>query len=201
VSDEDALLAAVCADPDADLPRLVTADWYDDHGQPERAEFIRLQCEIARAKAGGQRVSCQALERETKLLKRHLRKIHPGYCSADPERGHWVRGFLHMATVSRRFQDALPLIATHPVQQVTLIDRQAVLNIDAVAGLRQLRGLKVDVYRLSVDEARYLATCPHLEAVTEVQVDTMYAIGQRGPIRRLLVNTFGSRVSFGSRCG
>lgn len=41
--DEAALLKAVCADRDNDLPRLVYADWLDDHGRPERAEFIRLQ--------------------------------------------------------------------------------------------------------------------------------------------------------------
>lgn len=37
----DALLAAVLANPADDLPRLVYADWLDENGQPERAEFIR----------------------------------------------------------------------------------------------------------------------------------------------------------------
>mgnify|MGYP001806658983 CR=1 FL=1 len=41
-------LAAVCASPDDDLPRLVFADWLDEHGDPARAEFIRLQCHTAR---------------------------------------------------------------------------------------------------------------------------------------------------------
>jgi uncharacterized protein (TIGR02996 family) len=49
-ADERALLAAVCADPDSNLPRLVYADWLDDHGRPERAEFIRLQCGYAVAR-------------------------------------------------------------------------------------------------------------------------------------------------------
>jgi len=43
MSDEDALLAAIIADPDEDTPRLVYADWLDENGQEERAEFIRLQ--------------------------------------------------------------------------------------------------------------------------------------------------------------
>ena len=42
-----ALLAAVAADPDADLPRLLLADWLDDHGESDRAEFVRLQVEWA----------------------------------------------------------------------------------------------------------------------------------------------------------
>ena len=42
------LLAAIAADPDDDLPRLVYADWLDEHGHADRAEFIRLQCHTAR---------------------------------------------------------------------------------------------------------------------------------------------------------
>jgi uncharacterized protein (TIGR02996 family) len=44
MSDEEALLAAILAHPDEDTPRLMYADWLDEHGQPERAEFIRIQC-------------------------------------------------------------------------------------------------------------------------------------------------------------
>ena len=43
-----ALVANVAAYPDDDAPRLVAADWLDDYGRPERAEFIRVQCELAR---------------------------------------------------------------------------------------------------------------------------------------------------------
>ena len=39
--DELALLKAVASRPDDDLPRLVYADWLDEHGRGERAEFIR----------------------------------------------------------------------------------------------------------------------------------------------------------------
>jgi uncharacterized protein (TIGR02996 family) len=44
----DGLLAAVRAEPDDDTPRLVLADWLDEHGDCARAEFIRVQCELAR---------------------------------------------------------------------------------------------------------------------------------------------------------
>lgn len=43
---EQAFLAAVIARPDDDLPRLVMADWLDERGESERAEFIRVQCEL-----------------------------------------------------------------------------------------------------------------------------------------------------------
>ncbi len=43
MTDEEALLRAVIADPDDDAPRLIYADWLDENGQCERAEFIRIQ--------------------------------------------------------------------------------------------------------------------------------------------------------------
>jgi uncharacterized protein (TIGR02996 family) len=43
--DWNALLAGIVAHADADLPRLVAADWLEENGDAERAAFIRLQCE------------------------------------------------------------------------------------------------------------------------------------------------------------
>jgi uncharacterized protein (TIGR02996 family) len=48
MSDRDALLAAICAEPDDDTPRLVFADWCDENDEPDRAAFIRAQVEFAR---------------------------------------------------------------------------------------------------------------------------------------------------------
>ena len=45
MTDGEALMRTVCAAPRGDVPRLVYADWLEENGQPERAEFIRLQCE------------------------------------------------------------------------------------------------------------------------------------------------------------
>jgi uncharacterized protein (TIGR02996 family) len=44
MTDHDALLRAVLESPADDAPRLVLADWLEEHGHPDRAEFIRLQC-------------------------------------------------------------------------------------------------------------------------------------------------------------
>ena len=48
MTDGDALLAAICAHPAEDTPRLEYADWLQENGRDERAEFIRVQCERAR---------------------------------------------------------------------------------------------------------------------------------------------------------
>src|SRR5687767_12335037 len=46
-SESAAFLRAICDRPDDDLPRLIYADWLEEHGQVERAEFIRVQVELA----------------------------------------------------------------------------------------------------------------------------------------------------------
>ena len=48
MTDHDALVAAICENPDDDTPRLVFADWLDEHDQSEYAAFIRAQVELAR---------------------------------------------------------------------------------------------------------------------------------------------------------
>lgn len=48
MTDHDTLLAAIRDSPDDDAPRLIYADWLEEHGEPERAEFIRVQCRLAR---------------------------------------------------------------------------------------------------------------------------------------------------------
>lgn len=47
MTDGEALLAAIRANPRDDLPRLVFADWLQERGEVAYAEFIRLSCRIA----------------------------------------------------------------------------------------------------------------------------------------------------------
>jgi uncharacterized protein (TIGR02996 family) len=49
---EEAFLADILGHPGEDAPRLIFADWLDERGgegDAERAEFVRVQCELARA--------------------------------------------------------------------------------------------------------------------------------------------------------
>lgn len=46
-------LRSICAEPEDDTVRLVYADWLEENGEPERAEFIRIQVERARLRASG----------------------------------------------------------------------------------------------------------------------------------------------------
>jgi uncharacterized protein (TIGR02996 family) len=63
------LLRAVFAHPEDDAPRLAYADWLDESGgEPERAAFIRVQCELHRLPADDPRRA--VLERQAANLLR-----------------------------------------------------------------------------------------------------------------------------------
>ena len=50
--DETGFLKTILDDPDDDTHRLVYADWLEEHGEPERAAFVRLQLECDRLARG-----------------------------------------------------------------------------------------------------------------------------------------------------
>src|SRR5438552_3447336 len=45
--DQRGFWTAIRRKPEDDVPRLAYADWLDQHGDADRAEFIRVQCALA----------------------------------------------------------------------------------------------------------------------------------------------------------
>lgn len=100
------MLAACRARPADDLPRLVLADWLDEHGQPERAEFVRVQVELSHKSADVERTArLKAVEAE--LLEVWEPRWVSGYrrvCEDVPRdrrgfpapRPKFVRGLIHI---------------------------------------------------------------------------------------------------------
>jgi uncharacterized protein (TIGR02996 family) len=86
-----ALLQAIADAPEDDTPRLVYADWLDEHGDGARAEFIRVQIERARLPRDDNR-QAELAAREKQLLDRHrdpwLGTMPNGVLSRP-----WARGF------------------------------------------------------------------------------------------------------------
>lgn len=97
---KEAFLAEIVENPDDDVPRLVFADWLDDHGESDRAEFIRTQCRLARLGEGDpERADLE--RRESELLGAF------GLDWAEPLRGlvsefAFRRGFVEAVEVTDR---------------------------------------------------------------------------------------------------
>ncbi len=131
-------LQAIIEQPDDDTPRLVYADWLEEHGDPDRAEFIRLQCELAgMAEADPRQREHQARERT--LLAAHERewagpldRLVTGY--------EFRRGFVEAVVSSAAFfRDAGRLFAAAPVRVVRI--RWGEATRQDWAGCRHLRRL------------------------------------------------------------
>lgn len=160
---DESFLRDVILHPDDDVPRLIYADWLQDHGDPARAEFIRLQ--IERANPSTDRTRRAALwERERQLLWDHeLRWTAPLHGLV--QRARFVRGFVEQVFVFAN--DFLPhaeaLFRLAPVRHLILTASPADWGqLMAVPSLRFLTTFELRGTTLDAEEATLLAECPHL---------------------------------------
>src|SRR5687767_10482221 len=70
VDEKTALLRAICEDPADDTVRLVYADFLEENGEAERAEFVRLQIWQHQNPIGYN--DCGESRRVAELLDKHL---------------------------------------------------------------------------------------------------------------------------------
>jgi uncharacterized protein (TIGR02996 family) len=115
----EAFLQAVCDNPDDDTPRLVYADWLEEQGQADRAEFIRIQCALAAARVDTNRPALEAREQE--LLKRYEEEW-AGPLVERVQEWRFHRGFIDEVRVEARafLAGADTLFRLTPVQHLHL---------------------------------------------------------------------------------
>jgi len=74
VTPDEAFLTTIIASPDDPLPRLVYADYLEEHSKPEQAAYLRIQCELARLPADDPR-RAMLEAREQDLLPAFARSL------------------------------------------------------------------------------------------------------------------------------
>lgn len=88
MTDRDAFIAAIAANPQEDAPRLAFADWIEEQGDATRAGFIRDQVRLARMKPGSE--EAKALFRRTaETLRANLPAWIQGACDAFGQPANW----------------------------------------------------------------------------------------------------------------
>lgn len=133
------LLQAIIASPDDDSLRLICADWLDEHGQPERAEFIRVQCELGgpcrdckphHAKQGCCAKRAALRRQERKFLERYKWQwtgFPVAFATAlDETAWTWRRGFVEAISITTAafLQHVESLFRAAPLIQVRLGDKK-----------------------------------------------------------------------------
>jgi uncharacterized protein (TIGR02996 family) len=71
MTDREAHYRAILSHPDDDTPRLTFADRLEEEGEPERAEFIRVQVAIAAFATLGDTIDGPLRSRERALFAAH----------------------------------------------------------------------------------------------------------------------------------
>jgi uncharacterized protein (TIGR02996 family) len=170
---ESTFLDDILASPEDDIPRLIYADWLEDHGQPQRAEFIRLQCQLATLDEDDPgRLMLKARERE--LLAGHgaewAQKL-PAW--ARKERYEFRRGFVGWAslTLSQFLRQGEALSRATPLQAVQL--RAAERRADELSRsplLGRLSGLDLKDHLLIGADIEALLTSSHSDGITDLHL-------------------------------
>jgi uncharacterized protein (TIGR02996 family) len=185
---EQGLLGAVLAEPDDDTPRLIYADWLEENGQPERAEFILLQIERARRPwpDGG-----TPGDRETALLATHGEKwLRPLLALRAPfgrERFAFHRGFaerVHHLELHHFIDWDDRIWRATPVSYIQLTDTASETGeyrppeeieglLRAVAAkpeLARLEGLGLAEHCITVGRLEILLASPHLAGLRSLDI-------------------------------
>jgi uncharacterized protein (TIGR02996 family) len=195
---EEAFLRDICENPGDDAPRLVFADWLDEHGEGDRAEFIRAQCELARIEEEGDPDRAEELRGRAFALERGgrkgwtgrwLRRALPRSCGTSA--WEFRRGFVEAVSLPVRvfLQHGDELFRRHPIREVRFLD---IDGLDSLAGsphLRRLKGLALHGdLRRHEGGLRTLLRSPHfpdLESLAVVAWDLSRALASLAACPRL----------------
>jgi uncharacterized protein (TIGR02996 family) len=205
---EAAFLADIIEHPDEDAPRLIFADWLEEHGEADRAEFIRLQIALAR--------ECDHLDRpawsrrEEELLRAHGKRwAGPLATKGNTYRFH--RGFVEVLKTDlpwflkagdKPWQHPLRMLTAHGaaandlrrLARLPQLARLAVLNISSqarattfavLAGsshLRGLRGLGINGAPIGEEGLQALLDSPAANHLTHLNL-TGTSIRTQGVVR------------------
>jgi uncharacterized protein (TIGR02996 family) len=175
MTDHDALLRAICDDPEDNTPRLAFADWLEEHGEVGRAEFIRL--DIAHESMDGEALM-ENEDRWMQLLDEHVTPwmeslAGEGITWGDDEGPLFDRGF-PISVVAESWEVFAPaaerLFAAAPITRLTIrdtvmADGEAMANCPLLA---RVEYLALPAAGVSAQVVRALAGSPYLGRVSQL---------------------------------
>jgi len=175
-SQQQALLRAVCERPDEDGPRLQYAAWLDATGDPNhaaRAEFIRVQCQLAHIQTGSE---WGKLREREEPLKSHRDRWAGELPSFEGVRWNSIgfrRGFVWEiwcddAEAFRRH--AAAIFAAAPIQGLSFRRLRALKPVVEVPEFSRIRRLILQDLRLGPADARALAVSPNASNLTALHL-------------------------------
>jgi uncharacterized protein (TIGR02996 family) len=165
------LVQEVCEHPANDAPRLVYADWLEEHGQAERAELIRVQIELARLDVDDARRDDLEWRAWELLVTRDAawREALPTWARQEPH--EWRRGFVeHVSMTATQFlRKGADLARATPLRSVRLRALgHAMPQVAASPLLGQVEALDLRDNALVAGDLQTLLASPHLGRLREL---------------------------------
>jgi uncharacterized protein (TIGR02996 family) len=166
MTDRDALLRAICENPDEDALRLVFADWLQENGNPEYAEFVRLQVRHAELLRYGAADTDDLARTAAEIWLRfgeRWRAELPQVKGVDWHNA-FFRGFVERVSVSSdtvlvRHADA---IFGQPIRQLVVGRFTGNKGFSSLPGLRHLKTLSLANRHASARVIEELLRCDQL---------------------------------------
>jgi uncharacterized protein (TIGR02996 family) len=191
----ETFLQAIREAPEDDTPRLVYADWLDEHDQPERAEFIRAQIQITRLSPHSRRRTA-LLRRTRELFAAHGEIWLQDLPKWARRRCEFQRGFVtHVVCTALQFiRHGEALMRAAPVRSLRI--RRGEGRIIALAESPHLAGLTALDLRSNMAGdagAVALAASPHVRHLTTLRLGGN-RIGAAG-MRTLAVSPYLSNLT------
>jgi uncharacterized protein (TIGR02996 family) len=177
-----ALLQAVCEQPWDDCVRLVYADWLEEHGEPERAAFIRFQCEYPSWDSSHPQFRILlARDGEFDPFKRQWEDELPRFPGVKWQPGWFERGFINWVIFqsAKAFREhAAEAFAASPVDtlEVRRLTGRTVRDVLTASLLDRVWHLHL-MGPLGDEGLRQVAACPTL-----IRVESLCIWGSCGDV-------------------
>ena len=197
--EETALLRAIRDTPDDDLPRLALADWLDENGVPERAEFLRVQVELSRLPADDPRRPALEDREHERLAENEAHWLGDLAAADGLHEWEFERGFLTeiAATPSCMSEHGPAVFATNPVRRWQVMSSDLDMSQDLIAAgrsswVRRLEAIDLTGWYESIGEMERFLTRSDFERLRELDVtgrsglDDLPDILGRSPFRASL---------------
>jgi uncharacterized protein (TIGR02996 family) len=190
VPDEQGFIAAIAESPDDDALRLIFADWLEENGDPVRAQFIRVQCELARLNPADARYPELHVRQLEMLAERERDWL--GEWSERLVRWEFRRGLLHGVTITPEpfVAHGSDLVSRHPVERFAFVNEEGeslpaedvrrVVDAPAMAAVRAIEaaGCRADEphwdmyggWILTNDWLQNLASARHVARLEELNL-------------------------------
>src|SRR5262245_45833946 len=179
VTKDEAFLEDIRENPSDDAPRLIYADWLEDHGDPARAEFIRVQCELVQAIDSPRRPELRRRERELwqdhgRLWSRPLRTFSRKF--------EFHRGFAdRMVLRARAFLNhGAEILRLTPLTHVKFREaRDLIVDLAGCKLLGRIRSISFESNKLGAGRLATLLASPHLTQLEWLTLNNN-ALGNKG---------------------